>query len=107
MLFVNQTYPMNPLMMEICKIHHKIALNVTKTYSKLVSTKQKHEIIERQNKELNLKISNKEIDVVQTTRYLGLQIDSSLDWRRKAKQCSTKVSRTVGILKYSKSLLCI
>ena len=46
-----------------------------------VPTKQKHKMLESQNEELVLKIRNKELDKVPTTKYLGLQIDSSLDWK--------------------------
>ena len=54
---------------------------------------------------MDLKIRNKELDIVQTIKYLGLQIDSSLDWKEQIKAVSTKVSRAVGFLKYAKSFL--
>ena len=53
---------------------NKLTLNVAKTYSMLIATKQKHKM---------LKCQNEELDIVQTTKYLGLQIDSSLDWKSK------------------------
>ena len=84
---------------------NKLTLNVAKTHSMLVSTKQKHKMLESQNEKLILKIRNKELDKVQNTKYLGLQIDSSLVWKEHIKTVSTKVSRAVGFLKYAKSFL--
>ena len=84
---------------------NKLTLNVAKTHSMLVSTKQKHRMLKSQNEELVLKIRNKELDKFQTTKYLDLQIDSSLDWKEQIKAVSTKVSRAVGFLKYAKSFL--
>ncbi len=58
-----------------------------------------------QNEGLDLKIRSQDLEVVETTKYLGLQIDSSLDWKEHVKSVSTKVSRAVGFLKYAKSFL--
>ena len=52
---------------------------------------------------LKLKMHNNELDVVKTTKHLGLQIDRSLDWKEQIKAVSTKVSRAVGFLKHAKS----
>ena len=84
---------------------NKLSLNVAKTHSMLVSTKQKHNILKSQNEVLELNIRNNKLDVVQKTKYLGVQIDSSLDWKEQIKVVSTKVSRAVGFLKHAKSLL--
>ena len=84
---------------------NKLTLNVAKTHSMLIATKQKHKMFNCQNEELNLKIRNKELDIIQTTKYLGFQIDSSLDWKKQINAVSTKVSRAVGFLKYAKSFL--
>ena len=48
---------------------------------------------------------NNELEVVKTTKHLGLQIDQSLDWKEQIKAVSTKVSRAVGFLKHAKSFL--
>ena len=58
---------------------NKLTLNVAKTYYMLIATKQKHKMLKCQNEELDLKIRNTELDIVQTIKYLGIQIDSSLD----------------------------
>ena len=83
---------------------NKLSLNVAKTHSMLVSTKQKHNILKGQNEDLTLKIRDNELEVVKT-KYLGLQIDCSLDWKEQIKAVFAKVSRVVGVLKHAKSFL--
>ena len=75
------------------------------THSMLISINQKHNILKSQNEVLELNIRNNKLDVVQKTKYLGVQIDSSLDWKEQIKVVSTKVSRAVGFLKHAKSFL--
>ena len=82
---------------------NKLSLNVAKTHSMLISTKQKHNILKRQKEVLELNIRNNKLDVVQKTKYLGVQIDSSLDWREQIKVVCTKISRALGFLKHAKS----
>ena len=60
----------------------KFSPNAMKTQSMLISTKQKHTILRNQDLKLLLKIRDHELEVVDTTKYLGLQIDNSLDWER-------------------------
>ena len=84
---------------------NKLSLNVAKTHSMLVTTKQKSNILKGSNQNLELKIRDNELDVVQKTKYLGVQIDCSLDWKEQIKSISGKVSRAVGFLKYSKKYL--
>ena len=57
---------------------NKLSLNVAKTHSMLISTKQKHNILKSQNEVLELNIRNNKLDVVQKAKYLGVQIDGSL-----------------------------
>ena len=60
----------------------RLSLNAMKTQSMLISTKQKHSILRNQGQNLSLKIGDHELEVVDTTKHLGLQIDNSLDWKR-------------------------
>ena len=71
----------------------------------LISTKQKHNSLESRSEALELKICDNELEVVQTTKYLGLQIDCSLDWKEQIKAVSMKVSRAIGFLRHAKSFL--
>ena len=84
---------------------NKLTLNVAKTHSMLLCTKQKRKILKSQNESMVLKIRDNELEEVQNTKYLGVQIDSSLDWKEQIKAVSTKVSRAVGFLKHAKSFL--
>ena len=84
---------------------NKLSLNVAKTHSMLISTKQRQNILKCQNKDLDLRIRENEVEVVKKTKYLGVQIDSSLDWKEQIKAVSNKVSRAVGFLRHAKSYL--
>ena len=84
---------------------NKLSLNVTKTHSMLITTKQKRNILKSTNQNLELSIRGKELDIVQKTKYLSAQIDCSLDWKELIKAVSAKVSRAIGFLKHAKKFL--
>ena len=86
-------------------IGSKLSLNAMKTQSMLISTKQKHTILRNQDLKLSLKIRDNELEVVDTTTYLGLQIDNSLDWKYHVSVISSKVSKSGGFLKHAKYIL--
>ena len=71
----------------------------------LSSIKQKHRILKSQNEDIKLKIRDNELEVVNKKKYLGLQIDCSLDWKEQIKAVPAKVPRAVGFLKHAKSFL--
>ncbi len=71
----------------------------------LITTKQKRNALESTNQTLELYIRDSELEVVQKTKYLGVQIDCSLDWKEQIKATSAKVSRALGFLKYAKKFL--
>ena len=71
----------------------------------LISTKQKGSSLRSRNEALELKIRENELEVVQKTKYLGVQIDCNLDWKEQIKAVSTKVSRAIGFLRHAKSFL--
>ena len=84
---------------------NKLSLNVAKIHSMLISTKQKHNSLKSRSEALELKIRDNELEVVQKTKYLGVQIDCSLDWKEQIKAVSTKVFRAIGFLRHPKSFL--
>ena len=84
---------------------NKLSLNVAKTHSMLISTKQKSSSLRSRNEALELKIRENELEVVQKTKYLGVQIDCNLDWKEQIRAVSTKVSRAIGFLRHAKSFL--
>ena len=71
---------------------NKLSLNVAKTHSMLISTKQKGSSLRSRNGALELKIRDNELVVVQKTKYLGVHIDCSLDWKVQINAVATKVS---------------
>ena len=71
---------------------NKLSLNVAKTHAMLVCTKQKHATLKSQNEDLKLKIRENELQVVEKTKYIGVQIDCSLDWKEQIKAVSAKVT---------------
>ena len=62
----------------------------------LITTKQKHNVLITSNQNLELNIRNNELDVVQKTKYHGVQTDSSLDYKEQIKAVSAKVSRAMA-----------
>ena len=72
-----------------------------------IATKHKQAALEGQNEQLNLQIHIETLEVVQSTKYLGIHIDNSLEWKEQIQETSKKVSRSIGMLKYAKRyLLC-
>ena len=84
---------------------NKLSLNVTKTHSMLISSEQKQNSLKSQNKDLDLKIRDNELEVVKKTKYLAVQIDCSMNWKEQIKAVSSKVSRAASVLKHVKSFL--
>ena len=84
---------------------NKLSLNVTKTNSMLFSTKKKHRILKSRNEDLKLKIRNKELEVIQKTKYFGVVIDNSLNWKEYIKTDLANVSRAIGFLRHAKTFL--
>ena len=84
---------------------NKLSLNVAKTQGMLICTKNKQRSLESTSESLCLKIRDNDLALVEKTKYLGVQVDNSLDWKEHIKSVSAKVSRAVGLLKYAKRFL--
>ena len=84
---------------------NKLSLNLLKTNAMLISTKPKQKALRERSESLKLRIPESELEVVQKTKYLGVQIDNSLDWKEPVKTVSSKVSRAIGFSKHAKSSL--
>ena len=82
-----------------------LSLNVMKAHSMHISTKPKLKDLTNKNEYLRLKIRVDKLEVVQKTKYLGVQIDNSLDWKEHIKVISSKVSKAVGFLRHAKLFL--
>ena len=84
---------------------NKLSLNVVKTRAMLISIKQKYKDLQNQGHDLCVKIKGMELDTVMKTRYLCVNIDSSLDWKVHIKVISSKVFRANGFLKHARNFL--
>ena len=81
---------------------NKLSLNVVKTVSRNILTRQKSQKLLG---ELDMKIRDINIQNVNETKYLGLQIDRHLTWKHHVDIISRKVSRVIGVLKHAKQFL--
>ena len=63
---------------------NKLSLNVSKIQSMLICTRPKHQILRTAWDNLCLNVRGKDLDVVQKVKYLGVQVDNSLDWKEKS-----------------------
>ena len=84
---------------------NKLSLNVSKTQSMLICTKAKHQKLKMAGDNLCLNIRGNGLDAVQKVKYLGVQVDDSLDWKDQIKAMSSKVSKALGLLKHAKKFL--
>ena len=84
---------------------NNLSLNVMKTHFMVISTKPKLKALKSKNKSLRFKIHVNELEVVQKTKYLGIQIENSFDWKEHIKVTPSKVSKAVGFLRHAKPFL--
>ena len=71
----------------------------------LLCTKAKNKLLKRSNQSLQVKIQETELEGINKTNYLGVQIDNNLDWKDQIRAVSSKVSRGIGLLKHAKRFL--
>ena len=71
----------------------------------LICTKPKYQKLRIAGDNLCLNNRGKGLDMVQKVKYLGVQVDSSLDWKEQIKVISFKVSKALGLLKHAKTFL--
>ena len=83
----------------------KLSLNVMKTHSMLIPTIPKHKALESQGESLQLNLWDDELEAVQKSKYLCVQIDNTRDWKEHMKTVSSNVSRRIGYLKHAISFL--
>ena len=77
---------------------NKLTLNIDKTVGMLFSPQKKESNLE-------IKINGKEIPMVKTTQFLGLWIDSEINWNAQLNNLLLKLQRNMYMLKVSKNLL--
>ena len=60
---------------------NKLSLNVAKTHSMPIASQRKHNSLRCSNIRFHTKIGGKEIEIRNEIKYLGVQIDETLNWK--------------------------
>ena len=87
---------------------NKLSLDVVKTQSHVIGSGPNIRKIESQPDappSFSFSIGDQDIEMITNTRYLGVQIDSKLDWDKHIDTIKTKANRALGRIKYSKKYL--
>ena len=85
---------------------NKLSLNVLKTHAMVVGSRPKlKRISEEVSEQPSFFINGTQIETVERTKYLGVQLDCHLVWDEHIKGMRNKVSRALGFLKYAKKFL--
>ena len=68
----------------------------------LITTKQKKKYLMASNQALQPSIREEHIEAICNSKYLGVEIDENLTWKKQIKSVTEKASRAIGCLKYAK-----
>ena len=77
---------------------NKLSLNLSKTSFMLFTNC-------RREQHVNISINNCEIDMVYKTKFLGVVIDSNLNWKDHVAMVKSKLSKSIAIYAQSKTLV--
>ena len=103
----------NDLNLDLLKLQdwlhaNELSLNVVKTQSLVIGSGPNIRKIESQPDappSFSFSIGDQDIEMITNTRYLGVQIDSKLNWDKHIDTIKTKANRALGLIKYSKKYL--
>ena len=70
----------------------------------VVSIKQKHAALKQKTDQLNLQIRQSALEAVPSTKYLGVHINNSLNWKKHIEEISKKISRSLGLFEVCKKI---
>ena len=85
---------------------NKLSLNVVKTQAMVIGSQPNlKKIAEKKVDTPSFSIGGSDIDLIKNVKYLGVQLDSNLDWDQHMKVLCGKVSRAIGFLKYAKKFV--
>ena len=85
---------------------NKLSLNVVKTQGMIIGRRCKLLSLDLpSSSKPDLNIGSEEITMANNTKYLGLQVDDQLKWSTHLSNTIKKVSRGIGMLKFSKRYL--
>ena len=85
---------------------NKLSLNVLNTHAMVIGSRPKLKSISNEvSEQPSFSINGTQIETVERTKYLDVQLDSHLVWDEHIKCVRTKVSRALVFLKYAKKFL--
>ena len=85
---------------------NKLSLNVIKTQAMVIGSRPNlKKISEKSVSSPELVIDDSTIELADSIKYLGVQVDKYLVWDEQIKSVQTKVSRSLGFLKYARKFL--
>ena len=85
---------------------NKLSLNVVKTLAMVIGSQPNlKKIADKRVDTPSFSIGDSAIDLVKNVKYLGVQLDSNLDWNQHMKVLYSKVSRAIGFLKHAKKFV--
>ena len=77
-------------------------MNVVKTQSLIIGSGPDIRKIDYQSyAQPSFSIGDQEIEMIANTKYLGVQVDSQLNWDKHVDTIKTKANRALGLIKYS------
>ena len=80
---------------------NKLSLNVVKTQSLVIGYAQKIRTIESlPDAQPSFSIGDQDIEMITNTRYLGVQLDSQINWDKHIDTIKTKANSALGLIKY-------
>ena len=85
---------------------NKLSLNVVKTQAMVVGSRSNlKKISEVKVQSPSFAIGDSQIEIVEKTKYLEIQLDQHLVWDGHTRFLRAKVSRAIALLKYAKKIL--
>ena len=85
---------------------NKLSLNVTKTQSLVIGGRKRLNDIEKVGGVKPLfNVGEETVSIIKEAKYLGVMVDQYLNWKEQITAIKKKVSRGIGMLKYSKRYL--
>ena len=82
----------------------KLSLNVFNTISLLIASNRKQKHFLESGEKLALEIRGRDIEATPHIKYLGVYVDHTLNFKQQIQLITTKASRALRILNYSKHL---
>ena len=85
---------------------NKLSLNVTKTQSLVIGGRKRLNDIEKVGRVKPLfNVGEETVSIIKEAKYLGVMVDQYFNWKEQITAIKKKVSRGIGMLKYSKRYL--